>query len=885
MCGIIGFNGFTRASPVLLEGITNLEYRGYDSVGMATVDNGVISVKKGVGKIADVHSRINFDSLKGSIGLSHCLHPDSFVQLSSGEITKIGELNGLQQGVSSLSFDSLKFGEKDSACFRHESPKELVELKTASFSLKCTPNHRMFVYENNSFAEKQAGDLKKNDLIVCVNTLRFSGESQQLKPLPIKRYYLSTLSTAAHLRELAKKIGYSNPEICRMAGITRSELEHALKGDRNVREDILNKLCLSLGADRNLFAPVDSIHGKFVSLPAQTSPALMEFLGYLLGDGIVNKRSIRFKDADPVLLAHYNKACQNLFGASGRIVKVPEANCYLLEINSKTVCDWISLNFPSLIKRFSEKDIPSLVGKCYVGEVNAFLRGLFDAESCVNSRSGQVIICMKSERIMRVAQMLLLRNSIVSSFSVRPTKWGDAFGLSVNNFDSLNSFNQSVSFNSYQKKSKLEQLLGGMSKRSSTCFKLPLTWRQLKPFASKKSLFKQDYLVSNSSISKAKAGLLQQFQEQVQKFADADIFFQRIASVKTIASDTPFVYDLSVPTTENFVANGFLSHNSRWATHGNVTEANCHPHFSSDQKIAVVHNGIIENYAQVKKILEKKGRKFRSQTDTEVIPMLIEEEFKKTKDLLKAVRSALLQLTGSYAIIVVSTLEPGKMIVARQDSPLLIGYAQDGLFAASDVTAFSKYTNKVVFLKDGQLAVLYKDKADFFDLKSGKHVIETPKKIDVNSKATVKEGFPHFMLKEIHEQPVAIKTALAQEEEKLNKIAKQILDARKVIISACGTSRHASLVGRYVFQKMTGKHLEVIMSSEYGYFADQADANTLVIAVSQSGETADVLDGVKKAKAKGARVISIVNTVGSTLTRLSDDTIYLNCGTEIGVAA
>jgi len=324
---------------------------------------------------------------------------------------------------------------------------------------------------------------------------------------------------------------------------------------------------------------------------------------------------------------------------------------------------------------------------------------------------------------------------------------------------------------------------------------------------------------------------------------------------------------------------------TRWATTGAVTKENAHPHADCNNEIAVVHNGIIENYQELRKGLEARGHGFRSQTDTEVIAHLLEEEVARGASLEKALVAAAVSLHGSYAILAVSTREPGKIVAVRFESPLVIGLAEDGTFASSDTLPFLEYTRKAVFLGEGEGAVLTGKGAEFFDVKTGRKLAKQPAEVKWMWDGAAKGGYPHFMLKEIMEQPEAVRTAVAQDDSAVQAFAKGLLDAKKVIFSACGTSRYAALVGRYAIEKLADKYCDVMISSEYSYFAGNADKDTLVVAISQSGETADVLDGVRKAKSKGARIFSIVNVVGSTLDRLSDERLYLNCGPEIGVAA
>jgi glucosamine--fructose-6-phosphate aminotransferase (isomerizing) len=320
----------------------------------------------------------------------------------------------------------------------------------------------------------------------------------------------------------------------------------------------------------------------------------------------------------------------------------------------------------------------------------------------------------------------------------------------------------------------------------------------------------------------------------------------------------------------------------RWATHGDVTQANAHPHFDCKREIAVVHNGIVENYQDLRTTLESKHR-FVSQTDTEVIPHLIEEYMDAGASLEEAVLKASKQLKGCYAFAAVSAREPDKIVATRRESPLVVGSNDHQSFIASDALAFLEETNRVVFLEDGELVVLSKN-VTFLD-KDAQPVKKVFKEVDWKWDQATKQGYDFFMMKEILEEPQAIRRATMQDRKLLLEMAIGILRSKQVVITACGTSRFAALVGRYLFSRLAGKFCDVIMASEFQYFSDSVDRNTLVIAVSQSGETADVIQGVKRAKENGATVYSLVNTVGSSLARMSDSVLYLNCGPEIGVAA
>lgn len=320
----------------------------------------------------------------------------------------------------------------------------------------------------------------------------------------------------------------------------------------------------------------------------------------------------------------------------------------------------------------------------------------------------------------------------------------------------------------------------------------------------------------------------------------------------------------------------------RWATHGDVTQANAHPHFDCKGEIAVVHNGIVENYRELRTRLEARHR-FVSQTDTEVIPHLIEEYMDAGATLEQAVLQTSRQIKGCYAFAAVCVKEPDRVVATRRESPLVVGANSHRAFIASDALAFLQETNRVVFLEDGEFVILGKT-VTFLD-QDGKPIKKEFKEVDWKWDQATKQGYDYYMMKEILEEPQAIRQAMMQDRKLLLEMGIGILRYRQVVITACGTSRFAALIGRYLFSRLAGKFCDVIMGSEFQYFSDSIDRNTLVIAVSQSGETADVIQGVKRAKENGAQVYSIVNTVGSTLARMADRVLYLNCGPEIGVAA
>jgi len=319
---------------------------------------------------------------------------------------------------------------------------------------------------------------------------------------------------------------------------------------------------------------------------------------------------------------------------------------------------------------------------------------------------------------------------------------------------------------------------------------------------------------------------------------------------------------------------------TRWSTHGAVTQKNAHPHLSDNKKISVVHNGIIENYQELKAMLIKEGINFYSETDTEVIPNLIQFEM-KDKSFEEACITTFKQLEGNYAILAMHADER-KIVVARNGSPLVIGVGENEYFAASDIPAFLEYTPNVIYLYDKDV-VIFDGRMRIFNLDENKEVERPVDSVKWNIEQAKKGDFDHFMLKEITEQVETVQKAIAQNKEDLFMIADQMKKAKGVFFVACGSSYHACLSASYIFSKITGLHINVVLGSEFSNYEHFLKEDTLVIAVSQSGETIDVLDAVKTAKKKNSKVISIVNVVGSSLHRNSDHSIMMNAGPEICV--
>jgi glucosamine--fructose-6-phosphate aminotransferase (isomerizing) len=325
---------------------------------------------------------------------------------------------------------------------------------------------------------------------------------------------------------------------------------------------------------------------------------------------------------------------------------------------------------------------------------------------------------------------------------------------------------------------------------------------------------------------------------------------------------------------------------TRWATHGAPAKENAHPHSDCFNEIAIVHNGIIENFIELKTELENNGHFMKSRTDTEVIAHLIEEGMKNGLGLIDSFKSALKKIKGSYGIAAISVKEPDKIVCARKESPLVIGIGNNGVYVASDIPAFLPFTNKAIFLEEEEMAILKVDELKIINLRTNEEVFRKPVIIEWTPETAEKLGYPHFMLKEIHEQSLAIKNALRVQRIYFNLAVSKLLSAERIYLVSCGTSYNACLAASYAFSKLAKTPTQAVVASEFNELCEGLiNEKSIVLAVSQSGETADTLNAIRVAKAKKASVISITNVMGSTITRLSDVYIGQNSGPEIGVAA
>ena len=323
---------------------------------------------------------------------------------------------------------------------------------------------------------------------------------------------------------------------------------------------------------------------------------------------------------------------------------------------------------------------------------------------------------------------------------------------------------------------------------------------------------------------------------------------------------------------------------TRWATHGGVTQTNAHPHVSNNEKIVVIHNGIVENYQELKQMLQAEGFTFHTETDTETIPNLIEHEMRKGKTFTEATLNTVQQLHGYYAILAMHEDEK-KIIGSRNGSPLVVGLGEGENFIASDIPAFLEHTKQVQYIHDHDFVVLdgENNKVHFYRVETGETVERPVHRVDWDVEQAQKGNFDHFMMKEITEQVDTVKAAINQDPETLNAVAEHIRKAKGVFLVACGSSYHACLTASYLFSKIARMHVNVVLGSEFSNYEHFLTPETLVIFVSQSGETIDVLDALKTAQRKNTHTVSIVNVVGSSLYRDSDHQLLLNAGPEICV--
>ena len=329
---------------------------------------------------------------------------------------------------------------------------------------------------------------------------------------------------------------------------------------------------------------------------------------------------------------------------------------------------------------------------------------------------------------------------------------------------------------------------------------------------------------------------------------------------------------------------------TRWATHGEPNDVNAHPHISENGQIALVHNGIIENYLEIKESLQRQGVTFASETDSEVVAQLLEHHYNECHNMLEAVGRVLRRIRGSYAFGIICSDHPNALIAARKDSPLILGFGEDGNYIASDVTAIIKHTRDVVYMEDGEIAVVTPEYIDIFDDEMNplekQHSI-----VDWDVSAAEKGGCAHFMFKEILEQPEAIRRTVSPRVhdgrivlDDVTLAAEELEEVSRIFIIACGSSYHVGVVSKYNWERLLRRPVEVSLASEFRYSDPLVDEKSLVIVISQSGETLDTMAAMREAKRRGARTLAVVNVVGSSIAREADDVLYTWAGPEIAVA-
>ncbi len=890
MCGIVGCVAEEPVAGILLDGLKRVEYRGYDSVGMATISSGAINVRKGVGRVEEVEGRLGMSKLPGETGMAHCLHPSTYVHLANGAVTTIEKMN-VRDKVLSLDPITMKIVPAVAVKSAHRSPEELIRIRVGSTELVCSENHTMIVSRGGKVEEKLASDVTVGDLLIRPKRIAVAGKPARLRPVELKRYHRMGKDAPQRLRVAVRKSGMALQEAADRCGITLAYLEHMLAGDRTVREEVLKTISERLGVDLLADAsPVSHSHGKFAHLPSSTSPRLMQIVGYVLGDGAIRSKSIRLKGADFELLSRYRGLFKEVFSVDARILKSREPGTWVLHVNSVALRNWFALNFAD-----RKEDFVFSLGAMTTEEVAAFIRGLLDAEGTVSLSAGQLSLRMTDQHLVRTAQSMLLRLGVqasVRSFE-HDRKWNTVWELSVSGRENLAKFALAGATGSRKKMAELRQAsLGAKGGSSYGAFSVPLTKSELRRMFPTPGLNR--YLQRDEYLRDATATAVHQrvlcleegrgLASLLDRFLSSELLFERVNKVEWIPADTDVLYDLEVEGTRNFIANCVFTHNSRWATHGGVTDENAHPHASCGGRVAVVHNGIIENYIPLKKKLVAKGHKFRSETDTEVIPHLIEDEYKSTRDPLKATSAAVKKLRGQYAIVAMFQDRPDVMTGARKDAPLVVGVGDGMMFLASDVLATIGRTDRTIFLDNHEVVEITKDDVKIVG-PDGKRVRRDPDQVAWELSDVTKSDYAHFTLKEINEQPRTVVSASAQDLGRMEKFASAIRKARSLCITASGTSYHAGLLMKFRLNKDAKVRADVVVAGELKEHEEFLGKGSVLVVLSQSGETADVMEAVREAKKRGAKVYSIVNAAASSLARESDEVLLLNCGPEVGVAA
>ena len=652
MCGIVGYIGERNAAQIIMDGLRKLEYRGYDSAGVAVFNGGQLQVRKRVGKLQALAESLQEESLDGHIGIGHCLAPDTLIQLADGRVLPIAEIEG-EVTVLSLDPITLQLVPRHAFAFHHHAPETLLEIRTPSSSVTCTAEHRMITIdaETGDLQERRASEIQPGDLLLFA------------RRVPVH-------SGAESLQRFAEAIGFS-------ASDKQQELE-----------------------------------------------------------AIIHQKRPGFT------------------------------------ISSKA----IPLRKPPLLRRLVAQGVPRTALRPFKGK------------GYLTEAQGQ----------------------------------------------------------------KLVELLKTYPATENVCTLL-------------------------------------------QRYLDGDVVFQEVQAVREVLASDSSVYDLEVPGTENFIANGLISHNSRWATHGKPSERNAHPHADATGQVVVVQNGIVENFRELRAELEAEGVQFKSDTDTEVIVHLVSLHYQGGRSLAEAVRLALGQLRGPSAVVALSSREPGTLVAARLGNAggVAVGYGDGEMFIASDMPAILEHTRRMVFLENRQMAVLTRDGATFSTL-DGQPFQPEIHTIPWDPVSAAKGKYRHFMQKEIYEQANSLtdtirgRVDLGSGEVYLEEVTltpERAQGLTQLVSVACGTSYHSELVGQFMFEQLARLPVRVDYASEFRYRDPVIDDRTLLLAITQSGETVDTLAAMEEGRDKGAHLAAIVNVIGSQAARVSDSLIYMHAGPEIGVAS
>jgi len=882
MCGIIGYIGKREAYPILINGLKKLEYRGYDSYGVCVLNKHEDFLYKKVGKISN---ETNLNRFNGDYGLGHCLTPDTLIQLASGRVVEISKIKKTDK-ILSLNLETLNFEKETPLVFKHKSPNYLYEVRTGSTLLKTTGKHKMFVFSSNKIIEKKVKDLKKDDLLIFPKKIRVNGKKLKFRKVEHKEYYFISDDFSKLILEKIKHKNITNRCLCGEVGITMAYLDHIVRNDRSFEIKQLQRVRNYFNFENEVkLVPKRDIFFQ----PQESSPELMQIIGYFIGDGYAGERSLRFKDMRKDVLLEYKKLLKQVFNVEAHIHTMSDTRALLLEVNKTSICNWFKENIKHRMNDFLNE-----LGGVTQKELAFFLKGLFDAEGFVGEQSGQVGLGMTDKKLVKQLQSFLLRFGIFSSIAMGKRDkygWRDVYIVSISNFDSMNNFKRKIGFTSEEKTIKINKILerlnkGRMLQFKYIPFKKEFLFQELGNVlkGQERKNLKQDGFITQKKAEQICAILEEKkdpFLKKLKYFIDGEVVFQEIKKIKKIKTDCDELYDLEVPKNHNFIANNLISHNSRWATNGQVSEKNAHP--QEYNGVYVVHNGIIENYKELKEELINNGHEFKSDTDTEIIAHLIHDNF--NGNLEDAVSLALKRIVGSYAIAVVSKDDKDKIVVAKLSSPLIIGINDDEYIVSSDVSAIAEHTKKIIILDDNEIAILTKENYKVIAQKE----IET---IDFEADAVDKKGYEHFMLKEIMEEPLVIdnvvKGRLLEDNVKLGgleDVRSKLKEVNKIYLIGCGTGFYAAKAGEYLIEDIASINTEAHIGSEIRYRNLKFNNNEAAIFVSQSGETADNLAALKKIKEAGVLPIGVTNVVGSTQTRETNGGVYTRCGPEIAVAS